>query len=311
MRIKNAHFFILLHLIYSFNNGGEPVSGEIYTQKFGYRYMEKKRLLIITQEMEPYTEGNDISAMVAKLPKFFQDNGYELRILMPRYGVVNERRHRLHEVVRLSGMNIIVDDDDYPLIIKVASLPNSRLQVYFLDNEDYFKRKFVFEDADGKPFEDNPDRAAFFCKGAIETVKKFGWAPDIVLCEGWMTSLIPLYLRTAYKTEPIFANSQIVYTVFDTPREHEGGERFMQKAAINNLSKNNLAAFVDNSGISMHKGAATYSDAIIIGSELLDINVDYLSVAQDKPVLPWKGEEEVLQAHLEFFKSLTEAEVPQ
>ena len=146
--------------------------------------MEKKRLLIVTQEMEPYTEGNDISAIVAKLPKFLQDSGYELRILMPRYGTVNERRHRLHEVVRLSGMNIIVDDDDYPLIIKVASLPNSRLQVYFLDNEDFFKRKQVFEEADGTPFEDNADRAVFFCKGAIETVKKFGWAPDVILCSG-------------------------------------------------------------------------------------------------------------------------------
>ncbi|MBK8192125.1 MAG: glycogen/starch synthase [Lewinellaceae bacterium] len=273
--------------------------------------MEKKRLLIVTQEMEPYTEGNDISALVGKLPKFLQDNGYELRILMPRYGVVNERRHRLHEVVRLSGMNIIVDDDDYPLIIKVASLPGSRLQVYFLDNEDFFKRKFVFEDADDKPFEDNPDRAAFFCKGAIETVKKFGWAPDIVLCHGWMTSLIPLYLRTAYKTEPIFANSHIVYSVYDTPHEKEGGERFMSKAAINNLTKANLAAYQEGEGISMHKGAASYSDAIIIGSETQDTSVDYLSVAQDKPVLPWKNDEELLSAYLEFFKSLTEAEVPQ
>jgi glycogen synthase len=180
--------------------------------------MEKKRLLLITQEMEPYTEGNDISALVGKLPKFLQDNGYELRILMPRYGVVNERRHRLHEVVRLSGMNIIVDDDDYPLLIKVASLPNSRLQVYFLDNEEFFKRKQVFEDEEGKPFEDNAERMTFFCKGAIETVKKFGWAPDIVFCHGWMTSLIPLYLRTTYKTEPIFANA---HTTHNTKKRAE------------------------------------------------------------------------------------------
>ena len=130
--------------------------------------MENKRLLIITQELDPYTEGTEISNLVAKLPKLFQENGYEMRILMPRYGTVNERRHRLHEVVRLSGMNIIVDDDDYPLIIKVASLPNSRLQVYFLDNEDFFKRKQVFVDEHDQAFEDNPDRAAFFCKGAIE-----------------------------------------------------------------------------------------------------------------------------------------------
>lgn len=271
--------------------------------------MEKKRLLIVTQEMEPYTEGNHISALVAHLPKFLQDNGYELRILMPRYGVVNERRHRLHEVVRLSGMNIIVDDDDYPLIIKVASLPNSRLQVYFLDNEDFFKRKFVFDEADGKPFEDNPDRQAFFCKGAIETVKKFGWSPDFILCHGWLTGLIPFYLKTAYKTEPLFANSTVVYNVYPDEHERQGGERFFEKAAINNLTKDDLSAYVDGDGHSTHKGACTYADAIIIGSESVDTGVEYLSVAQDKPIMPWKGEEDYLTDSLEFFRQLSEAEV--
>lgn len=273
--------------------------------------MEKKRLLIVTQEMEPYTEGSEVSALVAKLPKLLQDCGYELRILMPRFGVVNERRHRLHEVVRLSGMNIIVDDDDYPLIIKVASLPNSRLQVYFLDNEDFFKRKAIFEDTDGSAFEDNVDRATFFCKGAIETVKKFGWAPDFVLCGGWLTSLIPLYLKTAYKTEPLFANAQVVYTLFPTPHERLGGERFFQKAPINNLSKDDLLPFRDGDGLSMHKGACLLSDAVVIGSELTDTNVDYLSASTDKPVLPWKGEEEMLAALPEFLRTLAEAEVSQ
>jgi starch synthase len=273
--------------------------------------MEKKRLLIVTQEMEPYTEGNDISAYVGKLPKYLQDNGYELRILMPRYGVVNERRHRLHEVVRLSGMNIIVDDDDYPLIIKVASLPGSRLQVYFLDNEDFFKRKFVFEDAEGQAFEDNADRAAFFCKGAIETVKKFGWAPDVVMCHGWMTSLIPLYLRTAYKTEPIFNTAQIVYGVFDTPHERVETERFLQKAAINNLTKEDLAAYIDGDAISMHKGACAYSDGMMIGSEMMDTSVDYLSESEDKVIMPWKDSDELLSATSEFLRNLLEAEVPQ
>ncbi len=277
--------------------------------KSGFRYMEKKRLLLITQEMEPYTEGNDISELVGKLPKFLQDNDYELRILMPRYGVVNERRHRLHEVVRLSGMNIIVDDDDYPLLIKVASLPNSRLQVYFLDNEEFFRRKFVFEDDIGTPFEDNAERMSFFCKGAIETVKKFGWAPDVVLCAGWMTSLIPLYLRTAYKTEPIFAQSQLVYAAFDTPLERVGGDHFFQKAAINNLSKKDLVPFQDGEEISMHKGAAHFADALIIGSESLDTSVEHLSVSGEKPVLPWTAAEEMVPAILEFFRSLTEEAV--
>lgn len=271
--------------------------------------MEKKRLLLITQEMEPYTAISEISEMVAKIPKYMQDNGLELRILMPRYGTVNERRHRLHEVVRLSGMNIIVDDDDYPLIIKVASLPNSRLQVYFLDNEDFFKRKSIFEDANGKPFEDNPERAIFFCKGVIETVKKFGWAPDVILCEGWMTSLVPFYLKTAYKTEPLFANSQVVYAVYPTENDNLGAEHFFKKANINNLSKKDLEPYRDGDGLSLHKGACHFSDAIIIGSESVDNSVDYLSVIQDKPVLQACGMDEFLPAYLEFFKNLTEVEV--
>lgn len=271
--------------------------------------MEKKRLLLIAQELEPYTEGSEVSANVAKLPKLLADNGYEMRILMPRYGVVNERRHRLHEVVRLSGMNIIVDDDDYPLLIKVASLPNSRLQVYFLDNEDFFKRKSVFEDEDGKPHPDNAERAAFFCKGAIETVKKFGWAPDFVLCEGFLTSLIPLYLRTAYKTEPIFANSHIIYHAYDTPHERVSAEYFVKKAAINNISKKDMAHFLDGGMASMHKGAAHYADGVVVGSETLDTSVEYLSVASSKPVLPWRSEEESPAALLEFLRSYSMAEV--
>ena len=142
--------------------------------------MTKKRVLFVTQEMNPYTTLTEISDIVKKLAPLTQNKGMEVRVLMPKYGSINERRHRLHEVVRLSGMNIIVDDDDYPLIIKVASLPGSRLQVYFLDNEEFFKRKFVFNDEDDKPFEDNQERMVFFCKGVIETVRKFGWPPDIL-----------------------------------------------------------------------------------------------------------------------------------
>ncbi|MBN8683322.1 MAG: glycogen/starch synthase [Chitinophagales bacterium] len=275
--------------------------------------MEKKRILLVTQEMEPYTEGTEVSRLVAKLPKFLQDNGYELRLLMPRYGVVNERRHRLHEVVRLSGMNIIIDDDDYPLIIKVASLPGSRLQVYFLDNEDFFKRKHIFEDDDQQPFEDNIDRAAFFCKGAIETVKKFGWAPDIVLCEGWLTSLLPVYLRNAYKTEPIFANASIIYGLFETGNDRQEAERFFQKAAINNLSAADLEPFRDADGVSMHKGATAFSDGLLVGSETLSVDVDALAATHGKALLRMTNEEDPAQlnAMLEFFRQLTEAEVSQ
>ncbi|MDX1479803.1 MAG: glycogen/starch synthase, partial [Saprospiraceae bacterium] len=142
--------------------------------------MSKKRVLFVTQEMNPYTDLTEISQIVRKLPQYTQENGMEIRVLMPRFGLINERRHRLHEVVRLSGMNIIVDDDDFPLIIKVASLPGARMQVYFLDNDEFFKRKAIFENDKGEPFDDNQDRMVFFCKGVLETVKKFGWPPDII-----------------------------------------------------------------------------------------------------------------------------------
>jgi len=177
--------------------------------------MSKKRVLFVTQEMNPYTELSVISELVRSLPQKVQSGGMEVRVLMPKYGTINERRHRLHEVVRLSGMNIIVDDEDYPLIIKVASLPGARMQVYFLDNEEFFKRKFIFNDEDGKPFEDNQERMVFFCKGVLETVKKFGWPPDIIHCHGSLTSFIPTYLKTVYKDEAIFSESKCVYTAYN------------------------------------------------------------------------------------------------
>ena len=272
--------------------------------------MDKKRLLIVTQEMEPYTALSEIAGLVYQMPKYMFDQGLEIRLLMPRYGTINERRHRLHEVVRLSGMNIIVDDDDYPLIIKVASMPNSRLQVYFLDNDDFFKRKSVFEDADGKPFDDNPDRMIFFCKGIIETVKKFGWPPDFIHVHGWMTSLIPFYLRTVYKTEPLFANSKIIYSVYgDSVFDQDGAKRFFEKANINNLDSAELEAFRDGDGINVNRAACQFSDAIIIGSESVDTSVDYLTVVQDKPILPLQPESDFLPTYLEFYHSLQGEEV--
>ncbi len=263
--------------------------------------MSKKRVLIVTQEMQPYTALSEISEIARKLPEFVQSKGMEIRVLMPRFGTINERRHRLHEVVRLSGMNIIVDDDDFPLIIKVASLPGARMQVYFLDNEDFFKRKSVFEDPDGKPFDDNVDRMVFFCKGVIETVKKFGWSPDIVHCHGWMTSLIPLYLKTAYKDEPIFKDSKVVYSVYNSPFESSLDNEFASKASINNLTEEDLVKYQNGSGITLHKGAFNFSDGIILGSEAED---KVTKEAKDLELPTLNHEEEYLPSYLDFYKTL-------
>jgi starch synthase len=265
----------------------------------------KKRVLFLTQEMAPYTELTEISEILKKLPLFTQDNGMEIRVLMPRFGSINERRHRLHEVVRLSGMNIIIDDDDYPLIIKVASLPGARLQVYFLDNEEFFKRKFMFEDQAGKLYDDNQDRMVFFCKGAVETVRKFGWAPDIVHCHGWMTSLIPFYLRTAYKDDPLFKKSKIITSVYNESLESNFNKDFFTKASINNLQPKDLLAYQNGAGhVNLHKGAIDYSDALIQGTKKLEATLAKEVKAANKPTLGYQEEDSFLQAFFDFYKEL-------
>lgn len=273
--------------------------------------MSKKKVLIVTQEMQPYTALSEISEIARKLPQFVQENGMEIRVLMPRFGTINERRHRLHEVVRLSGMNIIVDDDDFPLIIKVASLPEARMQVYFLDNEDFFQRKAIFNDEDGNLFEDNADRMIFFCKGVIETVKKFGWPPDIIHCHGWMTSLIPLYLKTAYRNEPLFHGSKVVYSVYNSDAEKEFHDSFISKASINNLTEEDLKAYQNGTGVSLHQGATTFADGFVLGSESLTPGVEEQLSDSEKPSTPFIGKED-LPAYLEFYKTLlAEEEVNQ
>jgi len=273
--------------------------------------MDKKKVLIITQEMQPYTVLSEIAEIANKLPQYIQEKGMEIRVLMPRYGTINERRHRLHEVVRLSGMNIIVDEDDFPLIIKVASLPGARLQVYFLDNDDFFKRKSVFEDDKGQPFDDNAERMIFFCKGVIETVKKFGWPPNIIHCHGWLTSLIPLYLKTTYANEPLFQQSKVIYSAYENSMGGSFNKDFITKASINNMKPEDLATYIagaTGNNVSLHEGAINAADAIIRGSESLTDTVKAALEGIDKPVLDFQ-KEGFLPAYLEFYHSLLEQEV--
>ena len=266
--------------------------------------MSKKRVLFVTQEMKPYTTLSEMSDFVRKLPQLAQEKGYEIRVLMPRFGTINERRHRLHEVVRLSGMNIIVDDEDYPLIIKVASLPGARMQVYFLDNEEFFKRKMVFEDEEGKPFEDNQDRTVFFCKGVMETVKKFGWAPDIIHCHGPMTSLIPLFQKKVYNTDPIFEQAKVVFSAYNNDLESSFTERFSEIAAINDLEAEDVAPFGSADNITLNQGGITYSEAVVKGSN--DLSDDVIKKIKDSKaeVLEYADIEEQLQATLDLYSSL-------
>jgi len=263
--------------------------------------MAKTKLLIVTHEMSPFLELTKISEITRQLPQAMQEKGFEIRILMPRFGNINERRNRLHEVIRLSGMNIMIDDNDNPLIIKVASIPAARMQVYFLDNEDYFQRKHVFRDKENKFYADNDERTIFFCKGALETVKKLGWAPDIVHCHGWMTALVPVYIKTSYKNDPTFKNSKVVYSVYENCFTETLNADLHKKAVMNNMTADDTKVFENADANTLHIGAITYSDAVVLADEKIDEHVLKFVKDSNKPTLAFN-----LTENFENFYSLYE-----
>ncbi len=230
-----------------------------YLPKF--MIMSKIRILYVASEINPFLQTTEVSDFVRKLPQAMQERGMEIRILVPRFGLINERKNRLHEVVRLSGINISVGDEEKPLIIKVASIPNAKLQVYFIDNEDYFHRKSVFHDKENKFYEDNDERAIFFCKGVIETVRKLGWAPDIVHCNDWITSFIPLYLKTTYKNDPLFKNTKTVFTIYNNSFTHKFKGDLMGKVRMMDIEDNMLG----------HLKSADYEGFIKLGAQFSDV----------------------------------------
>ena len=265
----------------------------------------KKRILFIANEMSPYLEETEFAEMVNKLAVKANDTGMEVRCIMPRFGMINERRHRLHEVVRLSGINVSIDGDDYPLVIKVASLPNARLQIYFLDNEDFFKRKTLFHDETERWYEDNALRTVLFCKGALETVKKFGWPPDIIHCSGWMTGLIPMYIKTAYKKEPVFSNCKVIYTIGETTYKEKLGPEFARLATINaNVKEKEIECFKDGNNLSMFRGGASYADAITFGADKIDKKLEEeFAKVKGKKVLPFHADTD-LTDYLQLYSDL-------
>lgn len=251
--------------------------------------------------MDPYLIQGEISKIIMNLPQHIQESGMEIRVLMPRFGNINERRHRLHEVVRLSGINITVHDEDFPLIIKVASLPGARMQVYFLDNEDLFKRKAVFTDDKQKFFDDNPERMIFFCKGVLETVKKFGWPPHIIHCHGWMTSLIPYYLKTQYKDDPVFNSTKVIYSVYKNSFEQNLPGSFIEKAPYNGDS---FEKFSSANNTALHLGGAAYADAVIKATDDVAEPVQELLSQNGKPILDYIGDDEIPSSYQTFYESL-------
>ena len=263
--------------------------------------MKDKRILYVSSEVIPYLPETEIASMSFEVPQMVNSKGGQIRIFMPRYGNINERRHQLHEVIRLSGMNLVINDFDMPLIIKVASIPKERIQVYFIDNEEYFKRKATFTDEDGNLFPDNDERAIFFAKGVVETVKKLNWAPDIIHVHGWLASLLPLYLKQYYASEPLFKQSKIVTSVYNTGFDDTLNEQLIDKIAFDGINKDDIAELQKPTYTNLMKVAIKNSDAAIVGSVDLDEELaKYLNAAK-MPVLSYKKKEEFAQAYEEFY----------
>lgn len=240
------------------------------------------------------------------LPQGIQERGKEIRTFMPRFGNINERRNQLHEVIRLSGMNLIIDDTDHPLIIKVASIQQARMQIYFIDNEDYFQRKAKIRDKNGKFFEDNDERAIFYSRGVIETVKKLGWAPDLIHCHGWMTSLAPLYLKTTYKDNPLFSESKIVFSLYDDEFEETLDKDFSKKIKYENITNKDLEHYKNPTYVNIIKAGIDYSDAVVQGSEKVNEEVKKYAAASKKPFLDYQPEEKYIDAYNDFYEKLLE-----
>ncbi|MBP3845829.1 MAG: glycogen/starch synthase [Prevotella sp.] len=251
-----------------------------------------KKILFINQEIVPYVPDSDLALMGKALPQVMQENGHEIRTFMPKWGNINERRGQLHEVIRLSGMNLIIDDTDHPLIIKVASIAQTRVQVYFIDNDDYFSKRQMTVDEKGVDYPDNGERAIFFARGVLETVKKLRWVPDIIHVQGWMGAVVPLYIKTAYHDEPSFAETKVVTSLFTNSINSELGDNFKRCIEFRDATADMLTKYKDNFDFEeLGKLAIDYSDGVIAAHK--KVNKDLLKYAQDQniPTLTYPGED--------------------
>ncbi len=267
--------------------------------------MEKKKILFISQEITPYMPETEMSTIGRYLPQGIQEKGKEIRAFMPRYGLIKERRHQLHEVIRLSGMNILFNDTDHSLVIKVASIQTARMQIYFIDNEDYFYRKHKFHDKDGKFFDDNDERAIFYSRGVLETVKKLRWSPDIIHCHGWLSSLVPLYIKKSYKEDPIFSNSKVVLSLYDDGFEGTLNPEFTKKLVIDGVKNKDLTRITGNADyLNLNKFAIDYCDAIIQGNSSINEEIKDYAINSGKPYLGYQTMDTYIDAYAKFYDTL-------
>ncbi len=268
--------------------------------------MKSTKVLYISQEITPYLPESEISKIGRYLPQGIQDKGKEIRTFMPRFGCVNERRNQLHEVIRLSGMNLVIDDTDHPLIIKVASIQSARMQVYFIDNEDYFQRKFVLTDETGQYFPDNDERAIFFSKGVIETVKKLRWSPDIIHCHGWLTAFAPIMIKKAYADDPLFAKAKVVYSVYDDDFGTPLDANVRKKIIMDGIAKKDVEILKEPTYVNMSKLAIAHSDGVIVGSPKINGDLMEHINSLKKPVLNYQTEEKYIDVFNEFYDKIVD-----
>jgi starch synthase len=273
--------------------------------------MEKKRVLFVSQDITPYLDETPIGRISRYLPQGIQERGREIRTFMPRYGCINERRNQLHEVIRLSGMNLIIDNNDHPLIIKVASIQQARMQIYFIDNEDYFQRKSTLTDKSGIFFEDNDERAIFFARGVLETVKKLGWGPDIIHCHGWFTSFLPLYVKRSYRDNPLFNDTKVILSVYDDEFPGDLPADIAKKVKYDGITNKDLSYYKKTDYVNLIKAAVEYADGIIIGSPEINKELMDFLMKSGKPILGYQEENVYIDSYSEFYdKILIEETVP-
>ena len=264
---------------------------------------EPVRVLFVNSEMEHFMPASVIATVGRYLPQGIQESGAEIRSFVPRYGTINERRYQLHEVIRLSGMNIIINDIDRPLVIKVSSISSARMQVYFIDNEDYFHRKYVYTDDTGKYFTDNDERAIFFARGVLETVKKLRWKPDIIHCQGWISHFLPLYLRKVYSDDPIFTDSKVVLSLYNESLDMEFNDETRSKVLVHGIRNRDFEVFDPVNGINLAKLAIQYSNGVIIGSKELPADIEESIKSSHLRVLPYREIDHPENSYIQDYKN--------
>ena len=265
--------------------------------------MDAKRILFLAQEITPYLPESEIATVCRNLPQGIQERGREIRTFMPKFGNINERRNQLHEVIRLSGMNLIIDDTDHPLIIKVASIQAARMQVYFIDNDDFFQRKFTIADANGEEYADNDDRSIFFVRGVLETIKKLRWIPDLIHCHGWMSALTTLYIKRKYADDPCLRHAKVVYSIYNNEFQKPFSKGFAAKLRADGAKAKDVELLKkDTSYVALNKLAIDFADGVIQGSEQINPELsEYIAAKEDKPFLPYQPAETYMYEINKFY----------